>query len=80
MAAGNSSRLPQKLQPPAALRTKLYHLPEMDDAAAVELRQRLARIPGVREVIVVAAENMACLKVDRHGFDEAEVEQLLQGA
>ncbi|MDP1940123.1 MAG: MFS transporter [Gallionella sp.] len=68
------------MQPPAALRTKLYHLPEMNDAAAAELRQRLARIPGVREAIVVAAENMACLKVDRHGFDEAEVEQLLQGA
>ncbi|OGS93641.1 MAG: hypothetical protein A2X75_02025 [Gallionellales bacterium GWE2_58_10] len=68
------------MQSPAALRTRLYHLPEMDDAAAVELRQRLARIPGVREAIVVAAENMACLKVDRHGFDEAEVEQLLQGA
>lgn len=68
------------MQSPAAVRTRLYHLPEMDDAAAVELRQRLARIPGVREAIVVAAENMVCLKVDRHGFDEAEVEQLLQGA
>ena len=52
----------------------------MDDADAVELRQRLARIPGVREVIVVVTENMACLKVDKHEFDEAEVEQLLQGA
>jgi len=65
------------MQPPAAVHTRLYHLPEMDDMAAAELRQRLARIPGVREVIVVATENMACLKVDRHGFDEAEVEQLV---
>jgi len=65
------------MQPPAPVRTRLYHLPEMDDAAAVELRQRLAQLPGVREVMVVAAENMACLKVDRHGFDEAAVEQLI---
>ena len=65
------------MQPPAAVRTRLYHLPEMDDAAAVELRQRLAQLSGVREVMVVAAERMACLKVDRHGFDEAAVEQLV---
>jgi hypothetical protein len=32
---------------------------------------------GVREVMVVAAENIACLKVDMQGFDEAAVEQLL---
>jgi len=52
-------------------------LPEMDDAAAVELRQRLSQLSGVREVMVVAAENMACLKVDRQGFDETSVEQLV---
>ena len=56
------------MQSPAAVRTRLYHLPEIDDAAAVELRQRLARLSGVREVMVVAAERMACLKVDRHGL------------
>jgi MFS family permease len=65
------------MQPPAPVRTRMYHLPEMDDAAAVELRRRLAQLSGVREVMVVAAENMACLKVDRHGFDEAAVEQLV---
>ena len=65
------------MQPPAPVRTKLYHLPELDDAAAVELRQRLAQLDGVREVMVVAAERMACLKVDKHGFDEAAVEQLV---
>ncbi|HEU0189057.1 MAG TPA: MFS transporter [Gallionella sp.] len=65
------------MQPPAAVRTRMYHLPEMNDAAAVELRQRLAQLSGVREVMVVAAERMACLKVDRHGFDEAAVEKLM---
>jgi MFS family permease len=65
------------MQPPAAVRTKMYHLPEMDDASAIELRQRLAQLSGVREVMVVAAERMACLKVDKHGFDEEAVEQLV---
>ncbi|HEU0283213.1 MAG TPA: MFS transporter, partial [Gallionella sp.] len=65
------------MQSPAAVRTRMYHLPELDDAAAVELRQRLAQLSGVREVMVVAAERMACLKVDKHGFDEAAVEQLV---
>ncbi|MDO8465326.1 MAG: MFS transporter [Gallionella sp.] len=65
------------MQPPAPVRTRLYHLPELDDAAAVELRRRLAQLSGVREVMVVVAENMVCLKVDKHGFDEAAVEQLV---
>ncbi len=65
------------MQSPAAVYTRLYHLPEMDDAAALELRRRLAQLSGVREVMVVAAERMVCLKVDRHGFDEAAVGQLV---
>lgn len=65
------------MQSPAMVRNKLYHLPELDDVAAAELRKRLAQLPGVHEVMVVAAENMVCLKVDKHGFDEAAVEQLV---
>lgn len=65
------------MQSPAAVRTRMYHLPEMNSDAAVELRQRLSQLSGVYEVMVVATERMACLKVDRHGFDEAAVEQLV---
>jgi MFS family permease len=65
------------MQPPALVRTRMYHLPEMDDAAAARLRQQLVQLAGVREVMVVAAERMACLKVDKHGFDETAVEQLM---
>jgi MFS family permease len=69
------------MKAPAAVSTRLYHLPEMDEAATTELRQRLAQLSGVREVMVVAGERMACLKVERHGFDEAAVEQLvMQGS
>ena len=68
------------MRPPAAVRTRLFHLPDLDDAAAVELRRSLLLVSGVREVMVVASEGMACLKVDMQGFDEAAVEQLIKGA
>jgi MFS family permease len=67
------------MQSPAAVRTKLYALPVMDDALARQLQIRLQQLKGVREVMVVAAEQMASLKVDANGFDEASVEQLIKG-
>ncbi len=65
------------MNPPAAVSTKLYHLSEMNEAAAVELQKQLAQVQGVREVMVIAAENIACLKVDMQGFDKDAVEQLV---
>lgn len=65
------------MNPPAAVSTKLYHLSEMNEAAAVELQKQLAQLKGVREVMVIAAENIACLKVDMQGFDKDAVEQLV---
>jgi MFS family permease len=67
------------MQSPAAVRTKLYPLPAMDEAAARLLHGRLLQLNGVREVMVVAAEQMASIKVETSGFDEAGVEQLLKG-
>ena len=67
------------MQSPAAVRTKLYPLPAMDDAAAKALQSRLLQLKGVREAMVVAAEQMASIKVETSGFDEASVEQLLKG-
>ena len=68
------------MRPPARVRTRLYHLRDMGEAEAGALQQKLAQVPGVREVMVVAAEGTACLKVDMQGFDESAVEQLIQGA
>jgi hypothetical protein len=58
----------------------MYHLPEMDDAAASALRLSLAQLRGVREVLVVGNEQIACIKVEMGGFDEDAVEQLVKGA
>jgi MFS family permease len=65
------------MNPPAAVSTKLYHLSEMNEAAGLELQKQLAQVQGVREVMVIAAENIACLKVDMRGFDIDAVEQLV---
>lgn len=64
---------------PAAVRTNLYPLPAMDENAALLLQNRLMQIKGVREAMVVATEQMASLKVETSGFDEAGVEKLLKG-
>ena len=68
------------MTPPAAVRTKMYHLDEMSGAQGALLQQKLAQQQGVREAMVVAAERIACLKVDMSGFDEAAVTNLVKGA
>jgi MFS family permease len=65
------------MRPLEAVRTRLYHLPELNEENANSLRRRLEQVQGVREVMVAGAEGLACLKVDMKGFDEAAVAQLL---
>jgi len=65
------------MTPPAAVSTKMYHLDEMTADQGVLLQKQLAELQGVREVMVVTAENIACLKVDMKGFDKDAVEQLV---
>jgi MFS family permease len=68
------------MKPPAAVRTRLFHLSvELDAAKAAMLQQQLAQVRGVREAMVAGVEGMACLKVDMHGFDEAAAELLIKG-
>jgi MFS family permease len=67
------------MKAPAAVRTKMYHLGSLNEAQGAALQQRLAQLAGVREALVVAAEGMACLKVEMAGFDESAVEQLVKG-
>lgn len=64
---------------PAAVRTKMYHVQEMDTGRASGLSRQLAALPGVHEALVLASEGVAYLKVDMRGFDEEGVVQLLGG-
>ncbi len=67
------------MKAPAAVRTRMYHVKEMDIGKANGLSSQLAALPGVHEALVLASEGVAYLKVDMTGFDEKGVVQLLGG-
>jgi MFS family permease len=67
------------MKAPAAVRTRMYHVREMDTGKASGLSRQLAALPGVHEALVLASEGVAYLKVDMRGFDEQGVTQLLGG-
>ena len=67
------------MKAPAAVRTKMYHVQEMETGKANELSRELASMRGVHEALVLASEGVAYLKVDMKGFDEARVVQILEG-
>jgi MFS family permease len=67
------------MKAPAAVRTRMYHVKEMDTGRASGLSHQLAALPGVHEALVLASEGVAYLKVDMRGFDEKGVVQLLGG-
>jgi MFS family permease len=64
---------------PSAIETKMYPLPTMDNQQANGLSRQLASVPGVKEVLVLAAEGVAYLQVDSNGFDEQNVIRLIAG-
>lgn len=66
------------MKAPAAVRSKMYHVPEMDTEKSQQLSQQLAELTGVREALVLANERVAYLKVDMEGFDEESVNKLLE--
>jgi predicted MFS family arabinose efflux permease len=67
------------MKAPAAVRTKMYHVQEMDTSRASDLSRELALLSGVHEALVLANERVAYLKVDMRGFNEERVVQLLGG-
>jgi MFS family permease len=65
------------MQAPAAVRSKMYQVQEMDVVMASGLSRELAALSGVKEALVLANERVAYLKVDMQGFDEEGVVKLL---
>lgn len=66
------------MERPPAVRTKLFHVREMDAARAAELSKQLAILQGVSEALVVGNEGIAILKVDMRGWDEASVTKFIE--
>lgn len=56
---------------PRHLSSYLLNVGRLNEGEAHQLTLRLGEVPGVAEAVVVAAEGVAYLKVDRHAFDEA---------
>ena len=61
---------------PRYLSSYLLNVGVLDEVEAGLLTLRLREAPGVAEAVVVAAEGVAYLKVDRHLLDEAALQQL----
>lgn len=66
------------MQAPAAVRSKMYQVKEMNTEQANDLSRKLVALSGVHEALVLANEQVAYLKVDGE-FDEEQVIQLLGG-
>jgi MFS family permease len=72
------------MQPPPAVRTKMYTMAEtavdMSVESALALKSELAMLVGVIEVAVLPKEQTVILKLDKsHDWDEAQVLKLLRG-
>ncbi|ROH86913.1 MFS transporter [Pseudomethylobacillus aquaticus] len=66
------------MQPPPAVKSKMYHVDEMSPEAAASLAKALGTLAGVREAVVLADEGLVILKIDmQHAFDETQALQLI---
>jgi MFS family permease len=65
------------MRAPLPLTTKMFHLNTLTETEARQLQQSLKAVRGVHEVLIVAVEQIACLKVEIAGFDEDAVADLI---
>lgn len=68
------------MQAPAAVRSRMYHLPDGYTGDTAQLSRQLAALPGVRESVVLPTEGMVILKVDMQAsWDDSAALQLIRG-
>jgi predicted MFS family arabinose efflux permease len=65
------------MKAPPAVKSRMFHLPEMTAEDGQKLADRLLLLQGVREAVVLADEGVALLKVDMHAWDEEAALQLI---
>lgn len=67
------------MRAPMAIKSKMYHLQEMNAAQARQLSSRLAALDGVHETVVLPEEGMVILKVDaQQNWDEQAALRLIE--
>lgn len=66
------------MKAPPAVKSRMFHLPEMSTHMGRRLAERLMLLKGVREAVVLADEGVALLKVDMHAWDEQAALQLIE--
>lgn len=66
------------MNPPPAIKTRMFNVGVMDSDQAALLRTRLASVAGVVEAAVLAEEGVAMLKIQRAGWDEPAARSILQ--
>ena len=67
------------MRAPLAVKTRMHRVGEVSAEHARLLSQKLSALRGVAEAVVVPAEGVAYLKVDRRGFDEEGVQRVIGG-
>jgi MFS family permease len=67
------------MQPPPAVRTRMFKVESLSPSQAQELRTSLAKLAGVVDAAVLADEGVAMLKVKQSGWDESAAMQLIKG-
>jgi MFS family permease len=68
------SIIPMANPPDVASRT--VHLADVDNWTANQFREALSSVAGVEEVVIIADDRIAYLKVDSNRFDDESIDQL----
>ena len=65
------------MKTPPSVRTKMYHLENLNDAQAKQLADKITQLTGVHEVVAIAQENMLIVKVNnkQSAENQATLEQ-----
>jgi predicted MFS family arabinose efflux permease len=66
------------MRAPQYVRSMVVHVGELDAARAQQLASRLSALEGVSEVVVIAGEGEAFLKVDNRRLDQAALSACLE--
>ncbi len=68
------------MKPPRYLSSLLINLGALDATRAAQYSERIARVAGVAEVVVLAEDGVAYLKVDKEKLDHQQLNLVLQAS